>query len=146
MTDMHKFPQVMQQAHEDLLGNVSGRFSPEDWVKILTIAQTRWSERHLKLGEQEAWASVIRDFHHESYWGFTPNYHKPKTKKPVNLGVHFIGFTFLTFTMVLMTVAWLGQIYTHSDEASDKWIFFLVLSAAVGNIGLFLWWHRRHTD
>jgi hypothetical protein len=45
-----------------------------------------------------------------------------------------------------VAVLWFGQIYSRSDEASDKWIFFIVLAFVVGNICFFLWRNRHYQD
>lgn len=139
---------VMRDAETDLTGNISGRFSPEDWAEILKKAgsglQTRVQEGK---SETEAWSEVIREFHREHYWGFHPNYRPPKVKKKKkDLGVSLILFLFVSFTLVKMSVVWLGQIYTFSDEESDTRMFYLALAVVLANVGFFLWRHRRHTD
>lgn len=138
---------VMSDAETDLTGNISGRFSPEDWSEILKRAGASL-EAQVRQGkaESEAWREVIREFHREHYWGFQPNYRPPKVKKEKDLGVSLIIFLFISFTLVKMSVVWLGQIYTFSDEESDTRMFYLALAIVLANVAYFLWRHRRHTD
>jgi len=133
------YPIVMTNAAEDLTATIEGRFSPDDWEKILKRARAT-------LDDGRTWPDVIRDFHQTRYWGFVPNYRRPKIKKPKNLGMQFIWMTFASLTIMKVAVLWFGQIYSRSDDPSDKWIFFAVLSLIVGNIVFFLWRSRHHVD
>jgi len=154
MSTLNEFPKIMRQAREDLCATVSGRFSPQDWESILTLAQQKLLAQFADPApsrdeELRVWQAVILDFNRNSYWGFEPNYKepkKPKAGRTDNLGVRFIVFTFLSFTLTLMAVVWTGQIYTTSDEALDAYIFFFVLSLVVANFAFLLWKTRNYRD
>jgi hypothetical protein len=135
-------PTLMDNAKEDLAGTVEGKFSPEDWEKILGKAQNL-----LGTGGLEAWREVIRDFHRNRYWGFVPNYREPRKKEvSKNLGFQFIWMTFGSLTIFKVAVLWFGQIYSRSDDPLDKWLFFGCLALVLGNIAFFLWRNRNHVD
>src|ERR1017187_8151098 len=106
------YPTVMANAAEDLTATIEGRFSPDDWEKILKRAQAA-----VEAGT--AWPDVIRDFHQTRYWGFVPNYRGRKVKKSKNLGFQFIWMTFASLTIMKVAVLWFGQIYSRSDDPSD---------------------------
>ncbi|MBX3022223.1 MAG: hypothetical protein KF799_11165 [Bdellovibrionales bacterium] len=148
MSTLKQFPEIMRHAHQDLGATVSGRFSPEDWQKILERAEAKWRAalETAEAGESDltAWQAVIRDFHRERYWGYQPNYQPPKAKG--NLGTSFIWVGFITFTLVNMSLAWLGQRYTTSDEPRDGYIFFAVLAFWLIAFAAFLWRQRKHRD
>src|SRR4051812_22560156 len=130
MVSMNEFPEIMRHAHVDLLSNVSGRFSPEDWQKILQVAREKLDERAAQTGDPiEAWRSVILDFNRNQYWGFYPDYAPGKdlTRKR-NYGLEFLALAFLAFTVTKVALAWLGQIYTRSDEPVDAYIFFAAIA------------------
>ena len=135
---------VMANAKEDLSGNIEGQFSPEDWEKILTEARTRL------LGSQstEAWVDVIRSFHRESYWGFVPNYVKPKTKpEDENLGTRFIWYSFRSFLITKVVVLYAGARYTADDpNPIYKWLFFGAFAFMLTAYGRFLWRYRNRQD
>ncbi|HMN67336.1 MAG TPA: hypothetical protein PKC28_02245 [Bdellovibrionales bacterium] len=135
----------LKSARIDLAGNLSGEFSPADWDSILAKAEKDWRANG---ASSEAWSEVIRDFHRTRYWGFRADYRAPKVIKPKasNLGVSLIFVLFFTFTFSIMAVVWLGQIYTHSDDPSDKWWFFLALIAVGFGFVRFLWRNRGHRD
>lgn len=138
---------VMKDAEIDLAGNISGRFSPENWKAILERAKATL-EAQVRSGkpEGEAWTEVIREFHRDHYWGFEPNYHAPKLKKKPNLGLGLIFILATSFTLVKIAIVWLGQIYTFSDEENDGRIFYVALVIVLANFAFFLWRFRRHTD
>lgn len=139
-------PEIMKHAHEDLMGNVSGRFSPEDWGLILDRASEHLAAfQRSGLSEQEAWKEVIRQFHREHYWGFQPDYIAPRPRDN-NMGIRFILMTVLTFIFSLIAVVWLGQAYTASLEFEDGRNLVLAIALILGNFGLFLWYHRQHKD
>ncbi|MGZ6479082.1 MAG: hypothetical protein ACXWQE_07260 [Bdellovibrionales bacterium] len=140
-------PKIMANANVDLTSTVGGKFSPSDWEKILERARTQLHEKAKTSDELAAWQAVIRDFHASRYWGFIPNYREPKSsRKPKNLGMQFIWLTFGSLTIMKVAVLWFGQIYSRSDEAFDKWMFFIVLALIIGNILFFLWRNRNHQD
>jgi hypothetical protein len=139
--------EIMANANIDLASTIEGRFSPGDWEKILDRARTLLLEKSGSMDESAAWKAVIRDFHRERYWGFQPNYRAPKPqKKKRNLGFQFIWLLFGSLTIMKVAVLWFGQIYSRSDEAYDKWMFFVVLALIIGNILYFLWRNRHHED
>ena len=148
MNSMNEFPKIMENARIDLGGNFSGEFSPEDWQKILAQAEARWNALKLEsTSEQEAWQSVVREFHTQGRWGFRPNYVAPKAKaKEMSLGVRLVIMTFISFTITEIAVVWLGQIYTFSDEPRDKWLFLLAVALVMANVVYFLWRTRKHQD
>jgi hypothetical protein len=141
---------LLSSAKEDLTGHISGRFSPEDWQKILRLAEQKLTEYKASLtaaDEREAWQAVVRDFHQNACWGFVPNYRPPRLKrKPVNLGIKFIIMAMMTMTVTKVAVVWLGQLQTYSDEPMDKWIFYAVVAVVVAGFGRFLWKNRHHRD
>lgn len=148
MDSLNEFPNVMSQARTDLAGNVSGDFSPENWASILEEANVRLLRHNSGLGdESSAWREVVREFHRERYWGFSPDWRPPpKAKaKHKNLGVFFIWMTFSTFVLTLIALVWLGQNYTVSDEPKDKYLFFTAVGLAIANFTYFLW-HSRHYE
>lgn len=139
-------PQIMKQAHEDLMGNVSGDFSPEDWALVLRRANERLTSFRSKgLNDESAWAEVIREFHRERYWGYSPDYKAPSVRDN-NMGVRFILMTGLTFIFSLIAVVWLGQIYTASGEFEDGRNLVGAIVLILSNFGFFLWYHRQHED
>src|SRR3989344_829594 len=116
---MNKLPSIMAKARIDLAGNISGEFSPEDWEKI--FARAAELLRHSPKPEQEAWIDVIRDFHREKYWGFTPNYKKPKIKPhEQNLGTRFIWYSFRSFLVTKVVLLYAGARYT-ADDPNPIW-------------------------
>lgn len=148
MSTLNEFPKIMAQAREDLSANVRGRFSPEDWERILVRARGLWEEAcGREADEKRAWESVIVDFYRNDYWGFQPNYQPardPNVRK--SAGKSFLGILFFTFTFTIMAVVWLGQRYTAGDEPHDTYYFIAALLVAVLNYGFFLWRHRNHQD
>jgi hypothetical protein len=137
----------MKDAQTDLAGNISGRFSPEDWARILTRASASLEAQiHSGKPENEAWGDVIREFHRERYWGFQPSYRPPKVKKEPDLAIGLIVFLFISFTLVKMAVVWTGQLYTFSDEEADTRKFYAALILVAANVVFFLWRFRRHKD
>lgn len=149
MDAVNEFPEIMNEARTDLAGNVSGDFSPADWELILSEARRRWeAHRQRNPGDRAAWAEVIREFHRERYWGFSPRYRPPPAPKvkQKNLGIFFVWMTFSVFVLTLMGVVWLGQIYTASDEPKDKYRFFAAIAVAILNFGYFLWYSRNYED
>jgi len=145
----HNLPPIMAQAREDLAGNIPGHFSKEDWAAILKEAERRWLRHKAEpLDESEAWRKVIREFHQEKFWGFHPAQRKPRPVKPkkTNVALSFILLVAGTMTVTKIAVVWLGQVYSRSDEAADKWAFFAILAVVLANFGYFLWRHRHHED
>lgn len=140
-------PQVMDNAHEDLLATVEGRFSPADWEKILSLAETKFCQaRQFSENDLEAWKGVILDFHKNIFWNFKPDYRAPKQIKKKNMGIQLVWITFNSFCTIKVLILWFGQIYSRSDNPVDKWIFFFVLAAALANIAFFLWRNRSYVD
>lgn len=150
MNSMNEFPIVMKQAKEDLAGHISGQFSPESWDKILQEAHLRLKQ-HMNSGlsESEAWRKVVLEFSKERHWGYVPNWRpskrKPKSQKE-NLGLRLIWMTFAAFVITKITVVWLGQIYTRSEDPVDKWLFIGSIILVLANFGYFLWRTRNHKD
>ncbi len=138
MAELNEFPEIMGHAQEDLAGNIHGQFSPEDWALILAraAAQLKAAGRQ----DHAAWVEVIRDFHRENYWGFSPDYKKPKIKRDdENLGVRLIWYTFRSLTLTKIAVVWFGALYTQSDEPIYKWLFIGAIALSLTNYGIFLW-------
>lgn len=148
MATLNEFPKIMDHAREDLCATVSGRFSPEDWQSILTLAEQKLAANSLSAADEiRAWQAVVLDFHQNAYWGFQPNYVKPKVKKTEkNFGIRFIVVTFLTFTFTKIALVWTGQIYTNSDDPVDKYIFLSVIVLVICNFTYLLWKTRHHKD
>jgi hypothetical protein len=139
------YPQVMAQAREDLAGNISGQFSPEDWEKILARAQELLSASSKPEGE--AWVDVIRDFHSQAYWGFVPNYKKPKAKaEERNLGVRFIWYTCRSFLLTKVAVLYFGARYSADYDPIYGWLFFASIAFMLTSYGVFLWRFRHRSD
>lgn len=132
----------MANAQEDLAGNVGGRFSPDDWDKILSRAaeQLRASAKP----EGEAWVDVIRDFHRERYWGFTPDYVAPK-KPPEkgNFGKRFIWYICRSFLITKVLVLWFGARYSADQDPIYAYLFFAALAFAPISYGIFVWRYGR---
>lgn len=148
MDTLNEFPKIMDEARVDLAGNVAGKFSPDDWQRILTEAKIRLNQ-HQAAGEDEisAWRNVILDFRREKYWGFVPDWRPPpKQKNESNLGVRFIWMTFSAFIVTKIAVVWLGQIYTRSDDPIDAYLFFASIALVIFNFGFFLWSTRKYKD
>lgn len=150
METLNEFPEIMGHAREDLGGNVGGKFSPENWDRILNEARERFlRHRALVNNDLAAWTEVVREFHRERYWGYSPNWRPPpkdKKKKQTNMGVSFIWMTFTAFIVTKISVVWLGQIYTRSDDPVDKWLFFGAIALTIANFAYFLWRSRHHKD
>jgi hypothetical protein len=143
-------PLIMADAREDLAGNLSGEFSPGDWVQILDRAERRWRHELSAIGGDElaAWQTVIREFHQQSYWGFSPDYKPRETvgRGPRNLGITFIWMAFQTFVLTKIAVVWLGQVYTRTQDPRDGLLFYSAIVLVLANFGFFLWRHRNHED
>ena len=139
-------PKIMRRAREDLMGNASGDFSPEDWALVLQLANERLAAfQGAGLSEDSAWAEVIREFHRERYWGYRPDYKAPRVRDS-NMGIRFILMTGLTFIFSIIAVVWLGQIYTSSGEFEDGRNLVVAIVLILCNFGFFLWYHRQHED
>lgn len=142
-------PPILRHAQMDLTATVEGQFSPEDWERILDRAEKEigvYLDEHPGASELVAWQETIRAFHHSHFWGFRADYRPKKIKAPPNLGIRLIWMAFNTLTTMKVAVLWFGQIYSRSDEAQDKWIFFILLVLIVGNFAFFLWRHQSHPD
>ncbi len=140
------YPEIMRNAREDLAGNVSGQFSPEDWEKILERAEEKL--RVSSKPEGEAWIDVIREFHRERYWGFLPNYKKPKSKREdENLGVRFIWYSFRSFLITKVVILYCGARYTAGDpNPIYKWLFFGAFAFMLSAYGIFLYRYGRRKE
>jgi len=139
----------MRGAREDLSANVPGRFSPDDWTRILTTARERFETRraHSNLSELEDWQAVVLDFYRSRYWGYANDYRPPSPpKKKGNLGIRLVWLLFVAFTLTEAGIAWTGQNYAKSGDRGDFLILLLVIAAVVGNILFFLWQYRHHQD
>lgn len=135
---LNSLPPVMAHAREDLAGNIDGKFSPEDWDKILAraAAELKRSEKP----EHEAWVDVIRDFHKHKYWGFVPDYKAPKIKREdENLGTRFIWYSFRSFLLTKVAVLYFGARYTADWDPVYGWLFFGAIVFMLVNYGIFLW-------
>lgn len=142
---MSEFPSIMVNAREDLAGNISGEFSPDDWQKILSRAQAQLAASAKPPGE--AWVDVIRDFHRESFWGFVPDYVQPKVpREKQNLGTRFIWYSFRSFLITKVCVLYFGARYTADYDPIYKWLFFGAIAFMLCNYGLFLWKFRHRSD
>jgi hypothetical protein len=137
--------QVMANAREDLAGNIEGTFSPEDWEKI--FARVREQLLRSKKNKEEAWVDVIRDFHREKYWGFIPNYKKPKVKREdENLGKRFIWYCFRSFLLTKVLVLYCGARWSADYDPIYGWLFFGGIAFMLTNYGLFLWRYGNRPD
>lgn len=147
MSSVNPFPEIMREARTDLSGHIGGQFSPTDWDLILREAAGRFASK-ISAGreEQGAWRAVILEFQRENYWGHRPVYQPPRKPKDGNLGLGLVWMTFSAFVLTLMALAWLGQIYTASDDPRDAFWFFVALGAAIFNFVFFLWRGRNHRD
>jgi hypothetical protein len=139
------WPPIMANAQEDLAGNVSGQFSPEDWDKIRARAAELL--RHSSKPPQEAWVDVILAFQREKYWGFVPNYKKPKIRpEDKNLGVQFIWYCCRSFLITKVIVLYAGARFSLGHEPIWGWIFFAAVAFMVISYSRFLWKHRNRKD
>lgn len=146
MSPEQGIPEIMANAREDLAGNIGGKFSPEDWQKILARAA-----QHLRASVRprgEAWVEVIRDFHREKYWGFVPNYIKPKIKREdENLGARFIWYGFRSFLLTKVAVVWFGALYSTYGDPFYKWCFVGAIAFMLCNYGYFLFrYGNKHRE
>lgn len=142
---MTQYPPIMANARVDLAGNIEGQFSPEDWEKILARAAEQLARSTAKTPEQ-AWVEVILDFHREKYWGFFPNYKKPKTSRDdENLGKRFIWYSMRSFLITKILVLWFGARYAADYDPVYKWLFFGAIAFMLLNYGYFLYryGHRK---
>jgi hypothetical protein len=146
MAAKEKVIEILSNARVDLAGNVEGQFSPEDWDKILEIARAR-----LEATDQDltmAWIEVIRSFTKEKFWGFVPNYKKPKvSRKDQNLGKRFIWYCFRSFLITKVIVLYCGARYSADDpNPIYKWLFFGGIAFMLTSYGVFLWRYGRQMD
>jgi hypothetical protein len=147
MSDVNPFPVIMREARTDLGGHLSGQFSPENWESILAEAARRLKAKQDRgQDETSSWQSVVREFQRENFWGYRPVYQAPRQKKQNNIGLSLVWMIFSAFVLTLMALAWLGQIYTASDDPKDALWFFVALSVAVLNFVYFLWRGRNYQD
>lgn len=138
--------QLMSNAKDDLTASVSGRFSPDDWEKILELAKVKWAQYRRTMEAVPAWQEVVREFRFSGYWGFKPDYRETGVKKKRNLGYQLAWMTFQSMVLTKVAVLWFGQNYSNDDESFDKWIFFLVLFLIPANAAFFVWRNRHHKD
>ncbi|MBX3021909.1 MAG: hypothetical protein KF799_09560 [Bdellovibrionales bacterium] len=142
MAQENELPPIMANAREDLAGSLGGDFSPGDWDKILAQAHEK-----LSLSEkppQEAWVDVIRDFHSQRYWGFTPDYVKPKPKPEDKvLGKRFIWYCFRSFLITKVVVLYFGARWSADQEPINGYIFFGAMIFMITSYGLFIWRYSR---
>lgn len=135
----------MAHAREDLAGNVAGDFSPEDWDQILARARELLESSPHE--PRTAWEEVIRSFHREKYWGFKPNYRKPRPKpEERNLGKRFIWYSFRSFLLTKVAVLYFGARYTLDYDPIYKWLFFGAIAFMLVNYGIFLWRYGRRKE
>ncbi len=136
---------VMANAREDLAGNISGQFSPTDWDKILARA---WEQlQNSDKDAPQAWIEVIRDFHRHKYWGFVPNYQKPKVaRKDENLGKRFIWYSFRSFLLTKLAVLYFGARYSADYDPVYGWLFLGTIVFMLTNYGIFLWRYGNSRD
>lgn len=124
---------MLANAREDLAGNISGDFSPEDWERILALAESR-------LNETRNWPDVIREFHRERYWGFVPNFKKPRTKREdESLGIRFILYSARSFLLTKVAVLWFGALWTVYGDPIYAWGFFGAMTFMIFAYGSFLY-------
>lgn len=142
--EFSNLPKIMTNANIDLAATSGGKFSPDNWERILTRAHAQLLENQKTLEEPEAWEAVVRDFHVNKNWGFQSNY-KAQPKK-ANLGFQLIWLTFASLTIVKVAIPWLGNIYTYQGTIGSKILFFGALALVVGNIIWFLWRNRNYQD
>lgn len=138
-------PPVMTNAREDLAGNISGEFSPGDWDKILLEAKRQLTQS--TKSESEAWVDVIRDFHRNKFWGFVPDYKRPKEKlEEKNLGTRFIWYSFRSFLITKVCVLYFGARYSADYDPVYKWLFFGSIGFMLTAYGTFLWRFRNRKE
>lgn len=142
-TSIADLPEIMNQAREDLAGNISGDFSPEDWEKILLRARTQLENSSRPA--PEAWVDVIRDFHREKYWGFTPDYVQPKVRREEeNLGKRFIWYITRSFLITKTCVLYFGARYVADYDPIYGWLFFGAILFMLSSYGTFLYKYGKH--
>jgi hypothetical protein len=143
MSEAPELPAIMQNAREDLAGNLQGDFSPDDWEQILERCAL-----DLKASAKptaEAWMDVIRTFHRERYWGFIPNYKKPKPlPHEENLGVRFVLYAARSFMVTKVIVLYAGARWTFGGGPVWGWIFFAAIVFMLSSYGRFLWKYGRN--
>jgi hypothetical protein len=144
--EMSNLPKIMTNANIDLAATSGGKFSPENWERILARAHAQLLENKRTLEETEAWQAVVRDFHVNGNWGFPSNYRAPAKPRKANLGFQLIWLMFASLTIVKVAIPWLGNIYTNSGTVGSKIFFFGALALVVGNIVWFLWRNRGYQD
>ena len=143
MSDAAELPAIMQNAREDLAGNVQGDFSPEDWNKIFArcVELLKASPKP----ETEAWVDVIRAFHRERYFGFIPNYKKTKPlPHEENLGYRFVWYTARSFLVTKVVVLYSAARWCAGWDPMWGWIFFAAVAFMLVNYGFFLWKYGRN--
>jgi hypothetical protein len=141
MIPENELSQITANAREDLCGNIEGEFSPEDWEKILARAHD------LLRSSEKTWVDVIRDFHRERYWGFKPNYKRPKPNPhEENLGKRFIWYSFRSFLVTKVAVLYFGARWSADFDPVYGWLFFASIAFMLGNYGLFLWRYGRRPE
>jgi hypothetical protein len=133
--------ELMANAQEDLAGNISGQFSPADWEKILARAEER-------LAQTGDWCEVVREFHREKYWGFVPNFKRPKSKREDEaLGVRFILYCARSFLLTKVAVLWFGALWTVYGDPLYAWGFFGSMAFMIFAYGSFLYkYANTHKD
>ena len=136
---------VMANARVDLAGNVEGQFSPDDWEKILSRAEALLLDS--AKDPAAAWMDVIRDFHAKSYWGFVPNYKKPKKRREdENLGKRFIWYSFRSFLITKVVILYCGARFSADYDPVYGWVFFGAIAFMITNYGLFLYRYGGRTE
>lgn len=130
--------ELPENAKIDLAGNISGDFSPEDWNQILDRAREMLVSS--RKPAPEAWVDVILAFHRERFWGFKPNYKKPKPKlEDENLGTRFIWYSFRSFLITKVVILYCGARWVADYDPVYGYIFFGAIAFMLSNYGYFLW-------
>ncbi len=83
---------------------------------------------------------MVRAFHREKYWGYVPNYKKPKVKREdESLGVRFILYSARSFLLTKVAVLWFGALWTVYGDTIYAVGFFGAMAFMLVAYGTFLY-------
>lgn len=151
---------VAKNYWSDLTTHLNTYFTNEDRLKITQKAAELLSENLKKVpldeisskeARTEAWASAIRNFVQNNYWGFQSTTRKPKIKQTEEQQIFWkiFKYTWAFFqSMIVLKIAvyYFGlESASNPEETSVLWVWFF-FSISVGSLAFFAYRNRHDKD